>query len=83
MSTTSPPTVWSEDVWPGGMVCAVPVPGGVCGMPVETEPCREHTRCTTCGHEDPDHDAGECWARSNGEQCTCGWYLPAWKAAGR
>jgi hypothetical protein len=80
------PTVWSSAVPPGGYVCAVPdatKPDGVCGEPVESEPCREHTRCTTCGHDEPNHDAGECWARMNGEQCDCGWYEPAWKAATR
>lgn len=28
--------VWSREVAPGGMVCAV------CGMPTESEPCEEH-----------------------------------------
>jgi len=39
------PTVWSDAVAPGGEVCAVPMPerpDGICGMPVESEPCREH-----------------------------------------
>lgn len=78
----SAPTVWSDAVWPGGEVCAVPVLGGsdgVCGMPVESEPCRKHTRCDTCGHEEPDHDAGQCSARMNGEQCLCSQYTPAWQ----
>ncbi|TDB83421.1 hypothetical protein E1264_28500 [Actinomadura sp. KC216] len=47
--------VWSDAAAPGGYVCAAPVPPGgpgldmpdgsrVCGMPVESEPCREHGR---------------------------------------
>ena len=39
------PVAWSSAVAPGGWVCAVPVPGNrddICGMPVESEPCREH-----------------------------------------
>ena len=39
------PAVWSDAVAPGGMVCAVPAPGnpdGICGNPVETEPCNQH-----------------------------------------
>lgn len=48
-ANTFPPTMWSEAVWPGGQVCAAPKPGwpdGICGMPVESEPCPEHTcRC--------------------------------------
>lgn len=30
-----------------------------------------------CGHTAGDHDAGECWARTNGEQCGCSWYEAA------
>jgi hypothetical protein len=40
-----PPTVWSDAVPPGGMVCAVYAPGrpdDICGTPVESEPCPEH-----------------------------------------
>jgi hypothetical protein len=39
------PVAWSSAAAPGGWVCAVPAPGhldGICGMPVESEPCREH-----------------------------------------
>ena len=39
------PSVWSGACAPGGMVCAVPDPSaldGICGMPVETEPCNRH-----------------------------------------
>ncbi len=39
------PEVWDPSVPPGGYVCAVPderYPGGICGMPVESEPCTEH-----------------------------------------
>lgn len=46
---TYPPTMWSDAVPPGGQVCAAPMPDrpdGICGMPVESEPCQEHTcRC--------------------------------------
>jgi hypothetical protein len=39
-----------------------------------------NTRCVTCGHEEePDHDAGKCTARMNGEQCLCSGYTPAWQ----
>lgn len=40
-----PPTVWSDAVPPGGMVCAVYAPGrpdDICGTPVESEPCPTH-----------------------------------------
>lgn len=40
------PEVWSDAVAPGGYVCAAPDPtrpDGICGMPVEDEPCSEHT----------------------------------------
>lgn len=30
------PSVWTDDIPPGGYVC------GACGMPVESEPCAEH-----------------------------------------
>jgi excisionase family DNA binding protein len=39
------PAVWSGACLPGGMVCAVPnpsLPDGICGNPVESEPCRLH-----------------------------------------
>jgi hypothetical protein len=39
------PTLWSDAVAPGGLVCAAPslgLPGGICGFPVESEPCPEH-----------------------------------------
>lgn len=42
----NPPIGWSNAVPPGGVVCFVPDearPDGVCGMPVESEPCSEHT----------------------------------------
>jgi hypothetical protein len=45
MAAESAPTVWSDAVPPGGMVCAAPFPhrpGEICGMPVESEPCRVH-----------------------------------------
>lgn len=45
-ANTFPPTTWSDAVAPGGQVCAVRIPGrpnGICGMPVESEPCPEHT----------------------------------------
>jgi hypothetical protein len=38
------PVQWSDACAPGGMVCAVPSPSrpdGICGMPVESEPCGE------------------------------------------
>lgn len=50
-ANTYPPTIWSDAVPPGGQVCAAPVsdrdqPDGICGMPVESEPCPVHTcRC--------------------------------------
>lgn len=37
--------VWSDACAPGGYVCGAPDPGkpdGICGMPVEDEPCAEH-----------------------------------------
>jgi hypothetical protein len=86
MAANVPPTVWSNAVLPGGQVCAVPThdnPDGICGMPVESEPCREHTRCTKCNHGGDDHDAGECWVKTDGEQCPCGWYTPAYEEAAR
>jgi hypothetical protein len=39
------PEVWSDAVPPGGMVCAVPddlTADGICGNPVESEPCNRH-----------------------------------------
>jgi hypothetical protein len=39
------PEAWSDAVPPGGYVCAVPKPShpdGICGMPVESEPCNLH-----------------------------------------
>lgn len=39
------PVTWSSAVAPGGTVCAVPDPAGpdgICGMPVESEPCGRH-----------------------------------------
>lgn len=39
------PVRWSDACPPGGMVCAVPnhrSADGICGMPVESEPCTEH-----------------------------------------
>lgn len=39
------PVLWSSAVAPGGTVCAVPdpaCPDGICGMPVESEPCDRH-----------------------------------------
>ena len=42
----SSPEVWSDAVAPGGYVCAAPdrlQPGGICGMPVESEPCARHS----------------------------------------
>lgn len=83
---TTPPTMWSSAVAPGGQVCAVPMPDkpdGICGMPVESVPCPEHARCTLCTHDGEDHDAGECWARVDGGQCSCWWYTPAYQEAAR
>ncbi|MEU0492599.1 hypothetical protein ABZ249_25510 [Nocardiopsis sp. NPDC006139] len=40
------PQVWSDAAAPGGMVCSAASStgsGGICGMPVESEPCREHS----------------------------------------
>ncbi|GAA4155064.1 NUDIX domain-containing protein [Actinomadura keratinilytica] len=40
------PQVWTADPAPGGWVCGVPAPGtelGVCGYPVESEPCPHHS----------------------------------------
>ncbi|WP_304455920.1 hypothetical protein [Nocardiopsis sp. YSL2] len=36
------PVVWSDEAAPGGYVCAAPTPSGICGQPIESEPCREH-----------------------------------------
>jgi HPt (histidine-containing phosphotransfer) domain-containing protein len=39
------PVTWSSAVAPGGTVCAVPdpdCPDGICGNPVESEPCDRH-----------------------------------------
>lgn len=33
--------------------------------------------CRRCKHSSDDHDAGECWAHVNGDQCSCSWYEPA------
>jgi hypothetical protein len=53
------PAIWSAACAPGGYVCAVPDPSrsdGICGMPVESEPCgREHGPAT------PGRDAYEAW----------------------
>ncbi|WP_027933718.1 hypothetical protein [Amycolatopsis thermoflava] len=35
-TSTDAPDVWDATIPPGGHVC------GVCGMPTESEPCREH-----------------------------------------
>lgn len=41
------PAVWDPSVPPGGVVCAIPTRrGGICGMPVESEPCHLHTEET-------------------------------------
>lgn len=41
------PAVWDPSVPPGGVVCAIPTRrGGICGMPVESEPCPIHTEET-------------------------------------
>lgn len=40
------PEVWIDDPLPGGYVCGAPDPAGrdgICGMPVEDEPCRLHS----------------------------------------
>ncbi|MEV0214254.1 hypothetical protein [Micromonospora sp. NPDC050695] len=42
----NPPVTFDPSVPPGGFVCAVPMadmPGGICGMPVESEPCDVHS----------------------------------------
>lgn len=36
------PEMWDPSVPPGGWVCAVPSTKGLCGIPVESEPCTEH-----------------------------------------
>lgn len=30
-----------------------------------------------CSHSTDDHDAGECWAEVDGDQCSCIWFEPA------
>lgn len=49
------PEVWSDACAPGGYVCAVPDPDrpdGICGMPVEDEPCAAH-QATLAEQETP------------------------------
>jgi hypothetical protein len=49
--------VWSDAIPPGGYVCAVPQPGnpdGICGYPVESEPCPIH------GDELDEYLCGHC-----------------------
>jgi hypothetical protein len=44
-TATTAPEVWSSACAPGGYVCAAPepdLPDGICGMPVESEPCPIH-----------------------------------------
>ena len=46
-SRSGGPEVWSDAVPPGGYVCAAPDPDrpdGICGMPVESEPCLDHAK---------------------------------------
>jgi len=45
MSTGPYTEVWDASCAPGGYVCGTPDPtrpGGICGMPVESEPCPDH-----------------------------------------
>lgn len=45
MKNRRPGEVWIPEPLPGGWVCSMPDPGrpdGICGMPVESEPCPEH-----------------------------------------
>lgn len=54
--STDLPEIWSDAVAPGGYVCAVPMPGqpdGICGYPVESEPCPKH------GTDDTTHDESD------------------------
>ncbi len=49
-----PAEVWSDAIPPGGYVCAVPspnLPDGICGMPVEDEPCSIHNPLADAGLE--------------------------------
>lgn len=44
------PVRWLDEPSPGGWACAVPVPGnpgGICGTPVESEPCPGHRTAGT------------------------------------
>ena len=54
--------IWDGSCAPGGYVCARPVPGnpdGICGMPVESEPCPEHEPDDiTCGQADEPGEDG-------------------------
>lgn len=60
------PAVWSNAAAPGGMVCGYPVADrldGICGMPVESEPCTGHAQrppaaCPVCGREPRDQEYG-------------------------
>lgn len=48
------PAVWDPSVPPGGVVCAIPTRrGGICGMPVESEPCPIHTEETPMTEKTP------------------------------
>ncbi|MFC9089020.1 hypothetical protein [Nocardiopsis dassonvillei] len=48
------PVVWSDAAAPGGYVCAAPIPEGLCGVPVESEPCREHSLAGRLAEAGPD-----------------------------
>ncbi|WP_067825892.1 hypothetical protein [Actinomadura kijaniata] len=60
------PEVWDDSIPPGGYVCAVPgpLPDGICGMPVESEPCPDHTPATgthVCADIPPPDPAPAGW----------------------
>lgn len=56
------PMVWDPSVPPGGYVCAATDGDGICGMPVESEPCdRPHAHQYIAGIGDPRCLCGNLW----------------------
>jgi hypothetical protein len=46
------------------------------GQPPAEKETQDLNRMCRCGHITDDHDAGECWAHVDGDQCRCSWYEP-------
>jgi len=50
------PSLWISDPMPGGWICAEPdgrCADGICGDPIESEPCQRHGPPRVCNHSAP------------------------------